>query len=158
MQALIVHPGWVLRDWLNMMQIDAREHFCTRRLVRRIVNASEVRTCVKDCLHYTSGLFACAVLFLDPTNAGATTQSVLGVTVMLREIVLVPFYSHRFFLPCLKAVQHRARRFCDYQGDKHKLAKHNCMLSFCNILCKVGCSKLLVGALSDCEPPCLAVE
>ena len=77
------------------------------------------------------GLFACAVLFLDPTNAGATAQSVLGVTVMLREIVLVPFDSHRFFLPvlnsfelqkhstCMKAASSFwARRFCDYQGEQ----------------------------------------
>ncbi len=38
------------------------------------------------------------------------------------------------------------------KGDKHKLAQHNCMSSFCDFLCKVDCSKVLVWAPSDCEP------
>ena len=123
MQAVFVYPALVTRERLDMMQINAREHFCTLKLVKHIViNASKGRTCVKDCLHYTFDLFAFAVLFLGPTNAGATTQSVLGVTVMLGKFVLVPFDSHRCFLPvlnsfqlqkdstCLKAVQHGAGR------------------------------------------------
>jgi len=110
------------------------------------------------------------VLFLGPTNAGATIQSVLGVTIMLRKFVLVPFDSHKTFLPVLnsfqlqkdstylKAVQHRQKDSVTIQGDKHKLAQHNWTLSFCSFLCKVDCSRVLVWAPSDCEPPCLAVE